>query len=226
METAVYYETDTNNHGLPFDPLKALVAPRPIGWISSLSNDGTPNLAPYSFFNMLAAAPAIVGFSSGMRKDTQTNIEETGEFVYNFASVDLIDAVNMSSSHVPSGVNEFELAGVTAAPSNLVKPPRVAEAHAHFECEYIQTVELAQASDTGIPWSLVLGRVVAVHINDKFIKDGLVDTLAMEPLTRMGYMDYGVLGGKITKPRPEEIGNMNYNDFAQKLLNKRAGKES
>ncbi len=115
----MYYEIAANDHGLPHDPLKALVAPRPIGWISSLSADGVPNLAPYSFFNMLAVSPAIVGFSSGMRKDSQNNIEETGEFVYNFASVDLIDAVNISSSHVPNTVNEFELAGVTAVASTL-----------------------------------------------------------------------------------------------------------
>jgi len=198
----MYYEAKANNHGLPHDPLKALVAPRPIGWISSRSKDGVPNLAPYSFFNLLATSPGIVGFSSGMRKDTQTNIEEMGEFVYNFASVGLIDAVNISSSPVPSDMNEFELAGMTPIASRLVKPPRVAEAHAHFECEYIQTVELPSSPGQEIPWSLVLGRVVAVHIDDIFIKDGLVDTLAMEPLTRMGYMDYGVLGSKITKARP------------------------
>jgi len=218
----MYYEIEANDHGLPHDPLKALVAPRPIGWISSLSKDGVPNLAPYSFFNMLAAAPAIVGFSSGMKKDSQTNIQETGEFVYNFASVDLIDAVNTSSSHVASDVNEFALAGVTPIASKLVKPPRGAEAHAHFECEYSQTGELPHTPGKDIPWSLVLGRVVAVHIDDQFIENGLVDTLAMQPLTRMGYMDYGVLGSKITKPRPEEMGNMNYSDFAKKLSDRRA----
>ena len=204
----MYYEIAANDHGLPHDPLKALVAPRPIGWISSLSADGVPNLAPYSFFNMLAVSPAIVGFSSGMRKDSQNNIEETGEFVYNFASVDLIDAVNISSSHVPNTVNEFELAGVTAVASRRVKAPRVAEAHAHFECEYLQTVALPHTPGQEIPWSLILGRVVAVHINDAFIADGVVDTLAMQPLTRMGYMDYGVLSHTITKERPEEMGNM------------------
>ena len=204
----MYYEIAANDHGLPHDPLKALVAPRPIGWISSLSADGVPNLAPYSFFNMLAVSPAIVGFSSGMRKDSQNNIEETGEFVYNFASVDLIDAVNISSSHVPNTVNEFELAGVTAVASTCVKAPRVAEAHAHLECEYLQTVALPHVSGKEIPWSLILGRVVAVHIDDAFIADGVVDTLAMQPLTRMGYMDYGVLSHTITKERPEEMGNM------------------
>ena len=204
----MYYEIAANDHGLPHDPLKALVAPRPIGWISSLSADGVPNLAPYSFFNMLAVSPAIVGFSSGMRKDSQNNIEETGEFVYNFASVDLIDAVNISSSHVPNTVNEFELAGVTAVASTCVKAPRVAEAHAHLECEYLQTVALPHVSGKEIPWSLILGRVVAVHIDDAFIKDGLVDTVGMQPLTRMGYMDYSVLSHTITKERPEEMGNM------------------
>ena len=213
----MYYEIATNDHGLPHDPLKALVAPRPIGWISSLSADGVPNLAPYSFFNMLAVSPAIVGFSSGMRKDSQNNIEETGEFVYNFASVDLIDAVNISSSHVPNTVNEFELAGVTAVASRRVKAPRVAEAHAHFECEYLQTVALPHTPGQEIPWSLILGRVVAVHINDAFIADGVVDTLAMQPLTRMGYMDYGILSHKITKERPEEIGNMDLSGLSKQL---------
>ena len=213
----MYYEIAANDHGLPHDPLKALVAPRPIGWISSLSADGVPNLAPYSFFNMLAVSPAIVGFSSGMRKDSQNNIEETGEFVYNFASVDLIDAVNISSSHVPNTVNEFELAGVTAVASRCVKAPRVAEAHAHFECEYLQTVALPHTPGQEIPWSLILGRVVAVHINDAFIADGVVDTLAMQPLTRMGYMDYGVLSHKITKERPEEIGNMDLSGLSKQL---------
>lgn len=213
----MYYEIAANDHGLPHDPLKALVAPRPIGWISSLSADGVPNLAPYSFFNMLAVSPAIVGFSSGMRKDSQNNIEETGEFVYNFASVDLIDAVNISSSHVASTVNEFELAGVTAIDSRRVKAPRVAEAHAHFECEYLQTVALPHTPGQEIPWSLILGRVVAVHINDAFIADGVVDTLAMQPLTRMGYMDYGVLSHKITKERPEEIGNMDLSGLSKQL---------
>ena len=209
----MYYEMAANDHGLPHDPLKALVAPRPIGWISSISADGIPNLAPYSFFNLLATSPAIVGFSSGMRKDSQNNIEETGEFVYNFASVDLIDAVNISSSHVPNTVNEFELAGVTAVASRRVKVPRVAEAHAHFECEYLQTVALPHTPGQEIPWSLILGRVVAVHIKDAFIADGIVDTLAMQPLTRMGYMDYGVLSHTITKERPEEMGNMDLSNL-------------
>lgn len=203
----MYYETETNDHGLPHDPLKALVAPRPIGWISTLSKDGVPNLAPYSFFNMLGGSPPIVGFSSAMKKDSQTNIEDTGEFVCNFASVDLIEAVSVSSSFVPNDVNEFELAGMEAIDSNIVKTPRVAEARAHLECKYLQTVELPYQEGKDLPWNLILGRVVAVHIDEQYIKEGIVDTLAMEPLTRMGYMDYGVLGRTITKARPDEMGN-------------------
>ncbi|EED32490.1 nitrilotriacetate monooxygenase component B [gamma proteobacterium NOR5-3] len=198
----MYYETAANDHGLPHDPLKALVAPRPIGWISSLDADGTPNLAPYSFFNLLATSPAIVGFSSGSKKDSQRNIEVTGDFVCNFASVDLIDTVNATASHVAAHVNEFELAGLTECESRLVKAPRVAEARAHLECRYLKTVELPRENNSGMIWSLVLGQVVAVHIDDTYLKNGLVDTLAMEPLTRMGYLDYGVLGGVMTRERP------------------------
>lgn len=198
----MYYETATNNHGLPHDPLKALVAPRPIGWISSLDAEDIPNLAPYSFFNLLATNPAIVGFSSGSKKDSQRNIEVTGDFVCNFASVDLIDKVNATAKHVPAHVNEFELAGLTQIESQLVKAPRVAEARAHLECRYIKTVELPQEDNSEMVWSLVLGQVVAVHIDDAYLKDGLVDTLAMEPLARMGYLDYGVLGGVASRERP------------------------
>ncbi|MFT4872716.1 flavin reductase family protein [Congregibacter sp.] len=198
----MYYETATNDHGLPHDPLKALIAPRPIGWISSLDAEGIPNLAPYSFFNLLATNPAIVGFSSASKKDSQRNIEVTGDFVCNFASVDLIDSVNATAKHVAAHVNEFELAGLTQSESRLVKAPRVAEARAHLECRYIKTVELPHEEDSEMVWSLVLGRVLAVHIDDAYVRDGLVDTLAMEPLTRMGYLDYGVLGGVLSRERP------------------------
>ncbi|WOJ93612.1 flavin reductase family protein [Congregibacter variabilis] len=198
----MYYETATNDHGLPHDPLKALVAPRPIGWISSLDADGTPNLAPYSFFNLLATGPAIVGFSSGSKKDSQRNIEVTGDFVCNFTSVDLIDKVNATAKHVAAHVNEFELAGLTQVESRLIKAPRVAQARAHLECRYLKTVELPGEEESEMIWSLVLGQVVAVHIDDSYLKNGLVDTLAMEPLTRMGYLDYGVLGGMMTRERP------------------------
>lgn len=215
----MFYETAKNDHGLPHDPLKAIIAPRPIGWISTVSKDGIPNLAPYSFFNMFAGLPPIIGFSSVMKKNSQTNAEETGEFVYNFPSLDLIDQVSLSSSHVPPEVNEFELAGLTMIESNLVKAPRVAEARAHMECTYLQTIELPFDPAKEIPTCIVLGRVVAVHIDDAFIENGLVDTVSMNPITRMGYMDYGTLGEAITKPRPEEIGNMGGYQAVAEALN-------
>ncbi|MEO0368758.1 MAG: flavin reductase family protein [Pseudomonadota bacterium] len=196
----MFYETAKSNHGLPHDPLKAIVAPRPIGWISSLSRSGIPNLAPYSFFNLFSTDPAIVGFASGTRKDSQRNIEETGEFVYNFASVDLAEQVNLSSSSVAAEVDEFKLAGLNTVESNLIGAPRVAEARAHFECKYLRTVLL---NDVGIEWSLILGEVIGVHIEDRFIIDGLIDTSSMAPLSRLGYLDYASLGEVFSKPRPK-----------------------
>ncbi len=199
----MFYETARNDHGLPHDPMKALVVPRPIGWISTLNAGGVPNLAPYSFFNLVASPPHIVAFSSGRRKDTQDNIEATGEFVCNLATDDLRNAVNDSAAHVASDVDEFDLAGLTPAPSRLVKPPRVAAAPVHLECVYLQTVALRGRDGADTVWSLVLGEVVGVHIADEFIKDGIVDTSAMAPLSRLGYLDYGVLGKIFALPRPK-----------------------
>ena len=199
----MFYETAKNNHGLPHDPLKAIVAPRPIGWISSLDENGVANLAPYSFFNLVAAPPPVVMFASGTVKDSQNNIEKTGEFVCNLATAALADAVNDSSAHVPPDVDEFDVARIEKAPSRLVKPPRVAASPAHLECVYLQTVVLPHDPKTEIQWSMVLGKVVAVHIADEFIKDGLVDTAALTPLSRLGYLDYGLLGEVFSKARPD-----------------------
>ena len=200
----MFYTTDSNDHGLPHDPIKALIVPRPIGWISSIGLDGAANLAPYSFFNVFSSDPPIVGFSSATRKDSQHNIEQSGEFVCNFASADLIDQINLTSSPVNSTVDEFELSGLGKAESRLISAPRVAEAHAHLECRYLKTVELPSKPDSTISWGLIMGEVVAVHIDDAFIKDGIVDTQSMQPLARLGYLDYGTLGEAITKPRPSK----------------------
>lgn len=198
----MFYDTRTGHHGLPHDPMKALVTPRPIGWISSLAPDGTANLAPYSFFNLVAAPPPIVAFSSGNRKDSQRNIEETGEFVCNLATGDLRQAVNESAAGVDAGVDEFEIAGIEKAPSELVKPPRVAAAPAHLECRYLRSVTLCEAGEGRIGWTLILGEVIGVHIEDRFIRDGIVDTAALQPLSRLGYLDYGLLGEVFSLPRP------------------------
>ena len=130
-----YKPPDRDKQALPHDPLKAIVAPRPIGWISSLSAAGVVNLAPYSFFNMFSENPWIVGFSSATLKDSVSNVSETGEFVYNLATLPLIDAVNRSSAPVPPDMNEFEFAGIESAPFKLIRTPRVAVSPCAFECK-------------------------------------------------------------------------------------------
>src|SRR6478672_11479399 len=131
-----FYEPKAG-HRLPHDPFKAIVAPRPIGWLSTVDAEGRMNLAPYSFFNAFCDDPPIVGFSSTGRKDSQRNIEATGEFVANLATMRHAQAMNMTSAPVPHEVNEMELAGLTPAPSRLVKPPRVADAPAALECRLL-----------------------------------------------------------------------------------------
>jgi flavin reductase (DIM6/NTAB) family NADH-FMN oxidoreductase RutF len=188
----MFYEVAKRDHGLPHDPFKALVAPRPIGWISTASAKGEINLSPYSFFNAVSDQPPMVAFSSQGRKDALTFIEETGEFVCNLATFDLRDAVNETSAPLARGESEMTLAGLTPAPSRLVKPPRVAEAPAALECRHLQTVPLTPLSGAEARYFLVIGEVVAIHIDERFIVEGLVDTAAMRPITRAGYRDYFV----------------------------------
>jgi flavin reductase (DIM6/NTAB) family NADH-FMN oxidoreductase RutF len=189
----MFYDALENKHGLPHDPFKALIVPRPIGWISSVSADGTANLAPYSFFNAVAEKPHYVVFGSAGIKDSLANIQETQEFVCNIATYDLREHMNMSSAAVPPGVDEFPLAGLTAVKSNLVSAPRVKEAAAAFECRLHQVIPLPGAGKYRQAYHLVIGLVVGIHIDDRFIKDGLIDTGAMKPIARLGYMDYAVV---------------------------------
>jgi flavin reductase (DIM6/NTAB) family NADH-FMN oxidoreductase RutF len=191
----MYYDPEKNDHGLARGPFKSCVVPRPIGWISTVSMDGIDNLAPYSQFQNLGFDPPFVMFSAnqaqrGKRKDSVINAEETGEFVYNMATYDLRDAVNRCGSEVPPEVDEFDLAGVTKAPSIKVKPCRVAESPIQFECQYYQTVRLPGRNGKGAT-DLVIGRVVLIHIKDEFIlPDGRIDILKIRPLARLGYYDY------------------------------------
>ena len=188
----MFYETATNAHGLPHDPFKALVTPRPIGWITAMSARGEVNLSPYSFFNAVSDHPNMVAFSSAGRKDALAFVEETKEFVCNLATFDLREPMNLTSAPLPRGANEMEHAGLTAAPSRLVKPPRVAESPAALECRRPQTVPLAPL-DGGEPgYFLVIGQVIGIHIDDRFIVDGIVDTAAMRPIARSGYREYFV----------------------------------
>jgi flavin reductase (DIM6/NTAB) family NADH-FMN oxidoreductase RutF len=186
----MFYEVAAG-HGLPHDPFKALVTPRPIGWISAVSARGEVNLSPYSYFNAVSDRPHIVCFSSDGRKDALTFAEETGEFVCSLATYDLRDAMSATSAPLARGMSEMIHAGLTPAPSRLVKPPRVAESPVALECRYLKTVSLDPLEGPG-RYFLVLGQVIGIHIDDRFIVDGLVDTAAMRPIARGGYHDYFV----------------------------------
>ena len=197
----MHYDTVKRDHGLPHDPFKALVVPRPIGWVSTLSRDGVANLAPYSFFNAVSDRPPMLMFSSGGTKDSLRNILETGEFTFSIATWALRDKMNLSSAMVARSVDEFDLAGLSKAASRFVAPPRVAESPAAFECKLWQTLPLP-APPRGEGYTLVLGSVVGVYIDDAYVKDGLVQSGEMRPLARLGYMDYSVLS-------PESMFTMN-----------------
>ena len=198
----MFYDARENKHGLKHDPYKALVSPRPIGWISTVGSDGIVNLAPYSFFNALSDSPHYVYFSSAGRKDSQRNAEDTGEFVCSLATWDLRDQMNVTSAGVAPEVDEFVLAGLTPAPSKLVAPPRVAESPVAFECKYYQSLELPR--DTGRnDYTVVIGRVIGIHINDDVIIDGMVDMGKLRPIARLGYKDYTVVDTVFSLDRPQ-----------------------
>ncbi len=191
----MFYEPDKNDHGLARPPFKSCVVPRPIGWLSTLSTSGVPNLAPYSQFTNLTFDPpyVVVSINQGHlqnRKDTTENIEQTGEFVYNIVPYALLEALNVTAAPFPPEVDEFEKAGLTKAPSRLVKPYRVAESPIQFECVYFQTLRLPGNGRCGTA-DILIGRVVGVHIRDEFIlPDGKIDIVKIRPLARMGYSDY------------------------------------
>lgn len=190
----MHYDTAGNAHGMKFDPFKALVVPRPIGWVSTLSRDGVANLAPYSFFNGVSDRPPMVMFASAGTKDTLRNVLETGEFTCSLSTFELRDQMNLSSAPVAPGVSEFDIAGLEPAPSRFVKPPRVARSPAAFECRLWKTMELP--TDPKRPefgYTVVFGTVVGIYIDEAFIRDGRVDVGAMKPLSRLGYMDYSVV---------------------------------
>lgn len=188
----MFYDAVKNEHGFAFDPFKAVVAPRPIGWISTLSAEGQANLAPYSFFNAMSDNPHYVAFGAGQGKDTQANAEAAGEFAVNLATYDLREQMNASSANVPRDVDEFDIAGLTKADCRLIGAPRVAESPVCLECRLHAVVALPD-DDGSVPYHLVIGRVVGIHIDDRFIHDGRVDTAAMRPIARMGYSEYATV---------------------------------
>jgi len=209
----MFYEPGKSDHGLPKNPFNSLVIPRPIGWISSIDSAGIVNLAPYSFFNAVSYRPPTVMFSSSRgttspdddHKDSQRNIEETGEFVCNLTTWDTREAMNQTSATVARDVDELALSGLTAAPSKLVKPPRVAEAPVHLECKHLKTVELPGTAP-GDVYNVIFGNVVGIHIKDEFITaDGEIDVAKMRPIARLGYQDYAVVNPDtiFTMQRPD-----------------------
>jgi flavin reductase (DIM6/NTAB) family NADH-FMN oxidoreductase RutF len=185
-EKDLHFYEPKNGHGLKHDPFNAIIAPRPIGWISSRDTKGNVNLAPYSFFNAFCYHPPIIGFSSTTWKDSAANVQETREFVWNLATMDLAKQMNASAAHVARDVSEFEIAGLTAVPCKLVNVPRVGESPVAFECKLIEIMQLRGANGEKAQAWLTLGEVVAVHIDKNFIRDGVYQTALARPIVRAG----------------------------------------
>jgi flavin reductase (DIM6/NTAB) family NADH-FMN oxidoreductase RutF len=200
----MFYETGKRDKTLlPHDPFKAIIAPRPIGWISTRARDGRVNLAPYSFFNAFASATVpIVGFSSEGFKDSAAFAQESGEFVFNLATEDLMQAMSQTSAPLPRGTSEFAYAGLTMAECRFVAAPRVAEAHANLECKLTEVIRLKRCNGEALDNYLLLGEVVAFHLDDALIRDGRFDTAGARPLARCGYQDYAVVDRLIALARP------------------------
>jgi flavin reductase (DIM6/NTAB) family NADH-FMN oxidoreductase RutF len=198
----MFYEPHRRDRSvLPHDPFKAIVGPRPIGWISTVNAAGVPNLAPYSFFNAVADRPPVLMFSSDGMKHSAANALERGEFVVNLATYRLSAALKLTGHELPNGISEFRHAGLDTAPSRLVSPPRVADSPVSFECRVTQRVDLVNTAGADIGRCLVFGEVIGVHIDEDFLlPDGRVDTLGMRIIARAGYRDEYVVIDSIFHP--------------------------
>lgn len=202
----MFYRPQAEPHGLPFDPFKACVAPRPIAWVSTRSCAGVRNLAPFSFYNAFSWAPPVIALgmpgrgAAGLGRDTLANIEEMGELVINLATEDQAEAINLTSARYGPDVDEFEAVGVVAEPAVLVAPDRVAASPVHFECRHLRTVDLPSLT-ADRPNALVLAIVEGIHIRDDVIRDGRLDLRAARPIARLGYRDWATVG-KIFEQAP------------------------
>ncbi len=203
----MFYEPGMRNHGLPHDPFRSCIVPRPIGWISTLSTEGVVNLAPYSFFNGVSIDPPIVFFAPNSGpdrpngKDSQVNAEQSGEFVVNIVPYELKEQMQRTAAPVEPRVDEMALVELASLPSRLVKPPRVAGSPIHLECRYLKTVDLPNQAPNG-PNAIVLGSVIGIHIDDRVLSDGLVDMGKFRPVARLGYRDYTVVDDVFTIESP------------------------
>ncbi len=204
----MHYAPGTDPCPLPFNPFKSCTVPRPIGWLSTIAKNGTPNLAPYSQWQNLSFDPPMVMFAAnpyadGRRKHTVINAEDTGWFVWNMATFALREAVNISAMEWPEDVDEFEKAGVTKTACIDAPGPRIAESPAHFECRYLSTTRLRGNSAHG-GVDVVFGQVMRIHVNDAVIRpDGKLDIPAIRPLARMGYYDYTSITEIFEMPIPD-----------------------
>ncbi|MDQ6437972.1 flavin reductase family protein [Mesorhizobium sp. LHD-90] len=197
----MFFEPE-KGHGLPHDPFKAIVAPRPIGWISTVNRAGQVNLAPYSFFNAFSGRPYLVWFSSEGSKDSAAFAAESGEFVANLVGREFAEQMNRTSVNAPRGVSEFDFAGLDAVPSRLVKPPRVAGVPAALECKVTEILH-PKTLDGPSSVDVVVGQVVGVHIDDAYLKDGLFDTAKAGNVARLGYFDYAQVNETFSMRRPK-----------------------
>lgn len=198
----MFYETQSNSHGLAHDPFKAIVAPRPIGWIGTRSANGVNNLAPYSFFNAVGDKPKLVMFASSGRKDSLRNIEDTGVFTVSFVSRSLLKAMNESSAPVPSEVDEFTLSGLEAAEAQLVNAPFVRDAAAALECRATMITTLQDMEGKPTDSHMVVGQVVGIHIAERVVRNGRFDLALADPIMRLGYMDYAGIDALFELERP------------------------
>jgi flavin reductase (DIM6/NTAB) family NADH-FMN oxidoreductase RutF len=188
------YDPRSEPHNLAHDPTTSLVVPRPIGWISTVSSAGVVNLAPYSFFNLIASHPPFVMFSSNTRKHTQNHAQSRGEFVFNLATYALRTEMNVTGGDYPEDVSEPLIAKLAMAPSRVVKPPRVANSPIALECIHSQTVSLTSGNGKKHNYEVVIGEVVNVHVDDAVIVNGMIDMTRIRPIARLGYRgDYTVV---------------------------------
>lgn len=204
----IFFEPKKRDRTLfPHDPFKGVIVPRPIGWISTMSESGALNLAPYSYFNGFSSWPHIIGFSSESLKDSASFAIETGEFTWSMATYALRDKMNATSEGLPRGHSEFEHADLATAPSKLVRPPRVAEAPVALECKVTQVLRLLNTEGKETGGTVVFGQVIGFHIEERFMKNGRFDLAAVQPIARCGYDEYAVVERVFSLKRPASGGN-------------------
>jgi flavin reductase (DIM6/NTAB) family NADH-FMN oxidoreductase RutF len=200
----LFYRPEARDRAvLPHDPLKAIIAPRPIGWIGALDRQGRVNLSPYSFFNMLSSPPVpLVMFSSEGRKDAVSFVEDTGEFTCSLATMAMAHAMSQTSAPLPRGESEFAFAGLETAPSTLVKAPFVKGAPAALECRLVSITELHDVDGRPVNHVMVIGQVVGVHLDPACVVDGRFDITRARTIARCGYADYAMVDAVFSIQRP------------------------